>query len=122
MAKIWQWIMEALFQSLVLYFVVHLSLGGGQLMQNGKVADDIWQYGSTVFGAAVCVVNLRLAVATRYWLWVHHLFIWGSILSWWTFLAICSDWEKQSDANVGFYGMSTKCMTPKWCGSPRCLQ
>ncbi|OHT07510.1 phospholipid-translocating P-type ATPase, flippase family protein [Tritrichomonas foetus] len=38
------------------------------------------EFGTTVYFGVVIIVNLRIALMCYYWTWLHHLFIWASIL------------------------------------------
>ena len=38
------------------------------------------EYGTTVYFCVVTIVNLRIALMCQYWTWLHHFFIWLSIL------------------------------------------
>lgn len=38
------------------------------------------EFGTTVYSCIVVIANLRIAAMCHYWTWLHHLFIWGSIL------------------------------------------
>lgn len=49
-------------------------------INNQGHAIDLSQFGLTVYGCVVLIVNLRIAFMCNYWTWLHHIFIWGSIL------------------------------------------
>jgi len=48
--------------------------------------DDWVGIGCTVYTATIVAVNLKMAMRTRYWTWVNHLLIWGSVAIWFPFL------------------------------------
>ncbi|XP_064404646.1 probable phospholipid-transporting ATPase IA isoform X2 [Halichondria panicea] len=83
----WKWVGLAIFHSLFLFFFVYFMLLQEALLSNGEVV-GIWYVGNTIYTCVVITVNLKLALESRYWTWLHHVAVWGSILIWYLFLAI----------------------------------
>ncbi|XP_031551147.1 probable phospholipid-transporting ATPase VD [Actinia tenebrosa] len=68
----WLTILDALYQSIILFFCCSL------LFEDTPVDDRM--VGITIHQAAVILANLHLGLATSQWTWIHHLFLWGSII------------------------------------------
>ncbi|EFA86147.1 P-type ATPase [Heterostelium album PN500] len=85
---LWMWLCEALVHSVVIFFSVYAIFAkGAVLFSNGQTL-DFWCMGQFVFILVVITVNLKLALETRYWTWLTHFSIWGSILIWFLWQAI----------------------------------
>ncbi|XP_072913862.1 phospholipid-transporting ATPase 11C isoform X3 [Hemitrygon akajei] len=72
------WTTLGLFNGLVFFFGAYflydnsLSSGKGQIYGN-------WTFGTIVFTVLVFTVNFKLVLDTRYWTWLNHFVIWGSL-------------------------------------------
>jgi len=104
LSVVWQWLVQGLLQSAVIYFICHFALDLAAF-PSGHSADGLWMFGTTVFGACVVNLNLRIAFEVRYWVWQQHLAIWGSILAFWMFLAAASGFDEYPASYVGNHGM-----------------
>jgi len=40
----------------------------------------MWCYGTIVYTSVIFVINIMIAIKTRYWVWVTHVTIWGTLL------------------------------------------
>jgi len=56
---------------------------------NGRLF-GMWAEGTVVFNFIIVVVNLVVALETRFWVSLTHLAIWGSIIGWFIFLTLYS--------------------------------
>ncbi|XP_063288057.1 phospholipid-transporting ATPase IG isoform X2 [Pelobates fuscus] len=72
------WTLLGAFQGLLFFFGVYLLFQNPSLDGNGQVFGN-WSFGSIVFTTLVFTVTLKLALDTRYWTWLNHLVIWGSL-------------------------------------------
>ncbi|XP_063793484.1 phospholipid-transporting ATPase IG isoform X6 [Pseudophryne corroboree] len=72
------WTLLGAFQGLVFFFGVYLLFQNPLLDGNGQVFGN-WSFGTIVFTTLVFTVTLKLALDTRYWTWMNHLVIWGSL-------------------------------------------
>jgi len=88
MAFTW-WVIHGLYHSLVLYllprYILHQAFDS-----DGHEADSTWVLGSTIFGSVVIVINFAIAIETRFWIWVHHFFVWLDISAWFVLLFVFS--------------------------------
>ncbi len=77
------WILQALFHSLLCFFIPYLTffIGGMALPDSGFVIEhEIFGY--TVFTCVIIVVSLKVFNESGSWTLLHHLSIWLSILMW----------------------------------------
>ena len=101
----WRTVAEAIYQSLVFFFVPMLAVGGVRTgtdytydTQSNKLVEsasvdfvtvssitrgandpDLWVIGAVIYLGVVTVVNLRVALDTQNWTWMNHLVTWISI-------------------------------------------
>ena len=83
------WVMQGLFQSAVIYLTFHFACGQGYF-PSGRSIDGTWMFGSAIFGSTIILVNLVIALHTKYWIWVQYFCIWASVVSWWLVLLVSS--------------------------------
>ncbi|KAJ8015699.1 hypothetical protein DPEC_G00028830 [Dallia pectoralis] len=79
------WTLLGVYHGLLFFFGVRLLFSNSALQDNGQVFGN-WSYGTIVFTILVFTVTLKLALDTRYWTWVNHFVIWGS-LAFYTFFS-----------------------------------
>ncbi|XP_073497343.1 phospholipid-transporting ATPase IG isoform X2 [Phyllobates terribilis] len=72
------WTALGAFEGLVFFFGVYFLFQNPSLDGNGQVFGN-WSFGTIVFTTLVFTVTLKLALDTRYWTWMNHLVIWGSL-------------------------------------------
>lgn len=75
----WGWVLNALFHSLICFGFVALTFMHSLPYQNGR-AIDLFSMGSVSFTCVVITVTLKLGLETRFWTWVNHFTVWGSII------------------------------------------
>eukprot|EP01135_Chromosphaera_perkinsii_P000065 Nk52_evm16s24 gene=Nk52_evmTU16s24 len=84
----WWTVLEAIFQSLVFFFVPMLAVCGvrysGQFVSVSSVTPSgesvgMWLLGTAIYLGCVTVVNLRVALDTQNWTWMNHVVTWCSI-------------------------------------------
>lgn len=71
-------LLVAICHSLIVFFVTYL--GTAPLQKSDGKMLGLTQFGITLYGCVVLIVNIRIASMCHYWTWMHHVFIWGSIL------------------------------------------
>ena len=71
------WLLSSVWHAVVIFFVPLLAYLGndGSMQERG-----LWALGTMTYTGAVFAVNLKLAMRTRYWTWITHLFTWGSMI------------------------------------------
>uniref|UniRef100_A0A452I7P9 Phospholipid-transporting ATPase n=1 Tax=Gopherus agassizii TaxID=38772 RepID=A0A452I7P9_9SAUR len=72
------WTFLGSFEGLVFFFGVYFLFQNSSLEHNGKVFGN-WTFGTIVFTVLVFTVTLKLALDTRFWTWMNHFVIWGSL-------------------------------------------
>ncbi|XP_073214511.1 phospholipid-transporting ATPase IG isoform X5 [Lepidochelys kempii] len=72
------WTFLGTFEGLVFFFGVYFLFQNSSLEDNGKVFGN-WTFGTIVFTILVFTVTLKLALDTRFWTWMNHFVIWGSL-------------------------------------------
>eukprot|EP00818_Percolomonas_sp_WS_P009150 CAMPEP_0117445648 /NCGR_PEP_ID=MMETSP0759-20121206/5911_1 /TAXON_ID=63605 /ORGANISM="Percolomonas cosmopolitus, Strain WS" /LENGTH=1276 /DNA_ID=CAMNT_0005237845 /DNA_START=155 /DNA_END=3985 /DNA_ORIENTATION=- len=82
------WLFNALWQSLIIFFVPYGILQYG-VLNGGKTPDDSF-LGLVIFTSIVIVVNLKIMVESSNWTPLHSLSVLGSIGIWFVFLLIYS--------------------------------
>ncbi|KAH0630822.1 hypothetical protein JD844_004079 [Phrynosoma platyrhinos] len=73
------WTFLGLFDGLVFFFGAYFLFQDASMEDNGKMAGN-WTFGTMVFTVLVFTVTLKLALDTRYWTWLNHFVIWGSLI------------------------------------------
>nr|XP_056715233.1 phospholipid-transporting ATPase IG [Euleptes europaea] len=72
------WTFLGLFDGLVFFFGGYLLFWDASLEDNGKMSGN-WAFGTLIFTVLVFTVTLKLALDTRFWTWLNHFVIWGSL-------------------------------------------
>ncbi|XP_042336155.1 phospholipid-transporting ATPase IG isoform X1 [Sceloporus undulatus] len=73
------WTFLGLFDGCVFFFGTYFLFQDVSMENNGKMAGN-WTFGTMVFTVLVFTVTLKLALDTRYWTWLNHFVIWGSLI------------------------------------------
>uniref|UniRef100_K7G159 Phospholipid-transporting ATPase n=2 Tax=Pelodiscus sinensis TaxID=13735 RepID=K7G159_PELSI len=72
------WTFLGAFEGLAFFFGVYFLFQNSSLEDHGKVFGN-WTFGTIVFTILVFTVTLKLALDTRFWTWMNHFVIWGSL-------------------------------------------
>ncbi|XP_066104923.1 phospholipid-transporting ATPase IG isoform X4 [Saccopteryx bilineata] len=72
------WTFLATFEGTVFFFGTYFLFQTSSLDENAKVYGN-WTFGTIVFTVLVFTVTLKLALDTRFWTWINHFVIWGSL-------------------------------------------
>ncbi|XP_059535763.1 phospholipid-transporting ATPase IG isoform X1 [Myotis daubentonii] len=72
------WTFLAAFEGIVFFFGTYFLFQNSSLEENAKVYGN-WTFGTIVFTILVFTVTLKLALDTRFWTWINHFVIWGSL-------------------------------------------
>lgn len=73
--------------SLTIFIFNLLSFYTGAFSPNGKSPDKAVM-GTTMFTCIIWAVNCQIALTMSHFTWIQHIFIWGSIGSWYIFLFV----------------------------------
>jgi len=96
----WGWVANAIFQSLILYGFVALTFTHSNTFHSGR-AIDLFTLGTVSYTCVVLTVNLKLALEIRYWTWVNHLFLWGSIVAYIVWLLVYGVFFQNDTVDAG---------------------
>ncbi|KAL1766748.1 phospholipid-transporting ATPase IG isoform X2, partial [Sigmodon hispidus] len=72
------WTFLAAFEGTVFFFGTYFLFQTTSLEDNGQIYGN-WTFGTIVFTVLVFTVTLKLALDTRFWTWINHFVIWGSL-------------------------------------------
>ncbi|XP_043269148.1 probable phospholipid-transporting ATPase IA isoform X4 [Venturia canescens] len=86
----WVWIINALIHSSLLYWLSLLALQHDVVWENGRDGGYI-VLGNFVYTYVVVTVCGKAGLVTNSWTWVTHLATWGSIILWFLFIVIYSN-------------------------------
>ncbi|KAK3100430.1 hypothetical protein FSP39_019862 [Pinctada imbricata] len=100
----WMWIFNSIFHSILLFWFPMLALQQDIAYSNGQVGDYLF-LGNFVYTYVVVTVCLKAGIEISAWTWLTHLAIWGSIASWFIFLAVYSHVYKFVDLAPEMLGM-----------------
>ncbi|XP_064637664.1 probable phospholipid-transporting ATPase IA isoform X4 [Lineus longissimus] len=100
----WMWIINSIYHSILLYWLTMLALRQDIAFENGKVGSYLF-FGNFVYTYVIITVCLKAGLETNAWTWLSHLAIWGSIISWFIFLAIYSHVYPTFDLGPEMLGM-----------------
>lgn len=81
------WIMNGVFSSLAIFTLNFYFLSPSAFKADGKVV-DVDHLGATMYSCLIWTVNCQIALIITHFIWIQHLFIWGSISFWYIFLLI----------------------------------
>ncbi|CAI9114972.1 OLC1v1015801C1 [Oldenlandia corymbosa var. corymbosa] len=81
------WILNAILSSLAIFAMTIHILNLTAFREDGQVADNS-HIGTIMYTCVIWTVNCQMALITRYFTWINHVLIWGSILGWYIYLAL----------------------------------
>ncbi|KAH1128775.1 hypothetical protein J1N35_000153 [Gossypium stocksii] len=81
------WMFNGVLSSVIIFFLTANSITGQAFCKDGQVA-DYSVLGLTMYTCVVLAVNCQMALSIKYFTWIQHLFIWGSITLWFKFLLV----------------------------------
>ncbi|KAL1298325.1 hypothetical protein HN51_042696 [Arachis hypogaea] len=85
--RILGWMGNGLYSSLIIFFLVIIIFYDQAFRINGQTA-DMAAVGTTMFTCIICAVNCQIALTMSHFTWIQHLFVWGSIATWYLFLLL----------------------------------
>jgi len=89
MASFWGWIINAIFQSFIVFALPMLAFEQGVVNVNGEVV-GLWSVGTLIYTCVLLVVTFKLCLEARNWTWLFHLSIWGCLILWLGWLLVYS--------------------------------
>ncbi|CAL0326089.1 unnamed protein product [Lupinus luteus] len=85
--RILGWMGNGLYSSLVIFFLNIAIFDDQAFRSNGQTA-DMAAVGTTMFTCIIWAVNCQIALTMSHFTWIQHLFVWGSIATWYLFLLL----------------------------------
>ncbi|KAJ4851641.1 putative phospholipid-transporting ATPase 4 [Turnera subulata] len=85
--RIFGWMANGLYSSLIIFFLNIVVLSDQAFRSGGQTA-DMAAVGTTMFSGIVCAVNCQIALTMSHFTWIQHVFVWGSIATWYIFLIL----------------------------------
>ncbi|KAH7287161.1 hypothetical protein KP509_32G041100 [Ceratopteris richardii] len=85
--RILGWIGNAFTSSLIIFFFVSAILNPQAFQRNGQPS-GMEVLGLTTYTCVLFTVSCQIALVMRYFTWIQHIFLWGSILAWYIFLLL----------------------------------
>ncbi|KAJ6853826.1 putative phospholipid-transporting ATPase 4 [Iris pallida] len=83
--RIFGWMANGLYSSLAIFFL-NINIFCGQAFRKGGQTDDMAVVGTNMFTCIIWAVNMQIALTMSHFTWIQHLFVWGSIATWYLFL------------------------------------
>ncbi|KAB1218391.1 putative phospholipid-transporting ATPase 4 [Morella rubra] len=83
--RILGWIANGFYSSLVIFFL-NIIIFYDQAFRAGGQTADMETVGTTMFTCIIWAVNCQIALTMSHFTWIQHLFVWGSIVTWYLFL------------------------------------
>jgi len=87
--EFWKWIANAIFHSVLLFWLPMLAMKFGVSWDTGK-SDGYLVLGNTVYTLVVVTTCFKAGIEMDAWTWFSHGSIWGSIALWFLFLLVYS--------------------------------
>ncbi|KAF8393599.1 hypothetical protein HHK36_021843 [Tetracentron sinense] len=85
--RIFGWMANGLYSSLIVFFL-NLNIFYDQAFRAGGQTADMAAVGATMFTCIIWAVNCQIALTMSHFTWIQHLFVWGSICTWYLFLLL----------------------------------
>ncbi|KAF6152261.1 hypothetical protein GIB67_005915 [Kingdonia uniflora] len=85
--RIFGWMANGLYSSLVIFFLNICIFYNQAFRDEGQTADMV-AVGTTMFTCIIWAVNCQIALTMSHFTWIQHLFVWGSIVTWYLFLIL----------------------------------
>ncbi|KAK6911919.1 P-type ATPase, C-terminal [Dillenia turbinata] len=83
--RIFGWMGNGLYTSLVIFFPSIIMFHNEAFRNDGQTA-DMSAVGTIMFTCIIWAVNCQIALAMSHFTWIQHLFVWGSVATWYLFL------------------------------------
>ncbi|XP_068651684.1 probable phospholipid-transporting ATPase 4 [Aristolochia californica] len=85
--RILGWMANGLYASLIIFFL-NINIFYDQAFRAGGQTSDMSSVGTTMFTCIIWTVNCQIALTMSHFTWIQHLFVWGSIGTWYLFLLL----------------------------------
>ncbi|KAG1335391.1 Phospholipid-transporting ATPase [Cocos nucifera] len=85
--RILGWMGNGLYSSLIIFFL-NVNIFYDQAFHAGGQTADMAVVGTAMFTCIIWTVNMQIALTMSHFTWIQHLFVWGSIATWYAFLVV----------------------------------
>lgn len=85
--RILSWMGNGIYASLIIFFL-NINIFYDQAFRSGGQTSDMSSVGTTMFTCIIWAVNIQIALTMSHFTWIQHLFVWGSIGTWYLFLLL----------------------------------
>ncbi|OAY83044.1 putative phospholipid-transporting ATPase 4 [Ananas comosus] len=83
--RIFGWMGNGLYSSLVIFFL-NIGIFYNQAFRPEGQTADMAAVGTAMFTCIIWAVNVQIALTMSHFTWIQHLFVWGSVTTWYLFL------------------------------------
>ncbi|GJN38662.1 hypothetical protein PR202_gb27726 [Eleusine coracana subsp. coracana] len=83
--RILGWMGNGLYSSLIIFFL-NICIFYDQAIRAGGQTADMAAVGTTMFTCIIWAVNMQIALTMSHFTWIQHVFVWGSIATWYLFI------------------------------------
>ncbi|MED6135997.1 putative phospholipid-transporting ATPase 4 [Stylosanthes scabra] len=83
--RILGWMANGVYSSLAIFFFTIVIFYDQAFRSDGQTA-DMAAVGTAMFSSIIWAVNCQIALTMSHFTWVQHVFVWGSIATWYIFL------------------------------------
>uniref|UniRef100_A0A0D3GHY8 Phospholipid-transporting ATPase n=2 Tax=Oryza barthii TaxID=65489 RepID=A0A0D3GHY8_9ORYZ len=85
--RILGWMANGLYSSLAIFFL-NICIFYDQAIRSGGQTADMAAVGTTMFTCIIWAVNMQIALTMSHFTWIQHLFVWGSVGTWYLFIIV----------------------------------
>ncbi|XP_042409117.1 probable phospholipid-transporting ATPase 4 isoform X1 [Zingiber officinale] len=83
--RIFGWMGNGIYSSIIIYFL-NIHIFYNQAFRSDGHTADMVAVGTAMFTCIIWAVNLQIAITMSHFTWIQHLFVWGSVATWYIFL------------------------------------
>ncbi|KAK8928429.1 Phospholipid-transporting ATPase 6 [Platanthera zijinensis] len=83
--RIMAWMANGLYSSLIVFFI-NIGIFRAQAFRSDGQTADMAAMGTVMFTCIIWAVNMQISLTMSHFTWMQHLFVWGSIATWYLFL------------------------------------
>ncbi|XP_022844425.1 probable phospholipid-transporting ATPase 4 [Olea europaea var. sylvestris] len=98
-SRIIGWMVNGLYTSLIIFFL-NIIIFYDQAFRSGGQTADMTAVGTAMFTCIIWAVNCQIALTMSHFTWIQHLFVWGSVTTWYVFLVFYGELSSALDENA----------------------
>ncbi|MQL97640.1 hypothetical protein Taro_030329 [Colocasia esculenta] len=83
--RILGWMANGIYSSLAIFFL-NINIFYNQAFRGSGQTADMAAVGTTMFTCIIWAVNMQIALTMSHFTWIQHVFVWGSVATWYLFL------------------------------------